>query len=132
MVYVHRGMHRVQWKGKGKKKKKQVDDGRVDLYALLGLQNERYLATDADIKNGESHHSNSHCAHISGSTTTWLMTMRCKQPTEDCSTIHNHTQRIVAWPWNCILTSVQWEPRMMRTVRPLRHGSSSFRRLMKR
>lgn len=49
---LHNGQTRVQWKGKGKKKKKQVDDGRVDLYALLGLQNERYLATDADLKNG--------------------------------------------------------------------------------
>ncbi|CAL8462322.1 g1855 [Coccomyxa elongata] len=37
----------VSWKGKKKKKKKSEKE---DLYALLGLQNERWTATDAQIK----------------------------------------------------------------------------------
>ncbi len=44
---------RTNWKSK-KKKKKKGKDGRLDLYALLGLQNERWTATDAQIKLGES------------------------------------------------------------------------------
>ncbi len=48
---MHR-FHSVQWKGKGKKKKKKDEDTRVDLYALLGLQNERYLASESEIRNG--------------------------------------------------------------------------------
>ena len=43
---------RTNWKSK-KKKKKKGKDGRLDLYALLGLQNERWTATDAQIKLGE-------------------------------------------------------------------------------
>ena len=42
---------RTNWKSKGKKKKKGGSD-RVDLYALLGLQNERWTATELQIKNG--------------------------------------------------------------------------------
>lgn len=42
---------RTNWKSKGKKKKKGSSD-RVDLYALLGLQNERWTATELQIKNG--------------------------------------------------------------------------------
>jgi len=44
---------RTNWKSKKKKKKKGKDD-RLDLYALLGLQNERWTATDAQIKLGET------------------------------------------------------------------------------
>ena len=43
---------RINWKSK-KKKKKKGKDNRLDLYALLGLQNERWTATDAQIKLGE-------------------------------------------------------------------------------
>ena len=43
---------RINWKSKKKKKKKGTDN-RLDLYALLGLQNERWTATDAQIKLGE-------------------------------------------------------------------------------
>jgi hypothetical protein len=42
---------RTNWKSKGKKKKKGASD-KVDLYALLGLQNERWTATEGQIKNG--------------------------------------------------------------------------------
>ncbi len=45
------GSRRTNWKSKGKKKKKGGSD-RVDLYALLGLQNERWTATELQIKNG--------------------------------------------------------------------------------
>ena len=42
---------RTSWKSRGKKKGKQND--RPDLYALLGLQHERWMATDAQIKLGK-------------------------------------------------------------------------------
>jgi hypothetical protein len=42
---------RVSWKG-SKKKKKSKREG-VDMYALLGLQNERWTATEKQIKDGE-------------------------------------------------------------------------------
>lgn len=38
-----------KWKGKRKKKKSKKKDG-LDIYALLGLQHERWMATDAQIK----------------------------------------------------------------------------------
>lgn len=37
----------ARYKGKGKKKQKS---DRKDLYALLGLENERFMATDAQLK----------------------------------------------------------------------------------
>ena len=40
----------VSWSGKKKKKKK--DGSKPDYYKLLGLQNERWMATEADIKLG--------------------------------------------------------------------------------
>ena len=40
-----------RWQNKGKKKKDKSKQ--VDLYALLGLANERWTATDAQIKLGE-------------------------------------------------------------------------------
>jgi hypothetical protein len=46
-------VHRVSWKGKKKKKKKDDKSKKEDLYALLGLQNERWTATEAQIKLGE-------------------------------------------------------------------------------
>ena len=45
---------RTSWKSKGKKKKKDDKSQKLDLYALLGLQNERWTATEAQIKLGES------------------------------------------------------------------------------
>ena len=51
---------RTNWKSK-KKKKKKGKDGRLDLYALLGLQNERWTATDAQIKLGEPHSARMAC-----------------------------------------------------------------------
>lgn len=41
---------RVSWTGKKKRKKK--DGSKPDYYKLLGLQNERWMATEADIKLG--------------------------------------------------------------------------------
>ena len=46
---------RTSWKSKGKKKKKDDKSQKLDLYALLGLQNERWTATEAQIKLGERH-----------------------------------------------------------------------------
>jgi hypothetical protein len=40
----------VSWSGKKKKKKK--DGSKPDYYKLLGLQNERWMATEVDIKLG--------------------------------------------------------------------------------
>ena len=40
----------VNWKGSKKKKAKKKEG--VDLYALLGLQNERWTANEAQLKNG--------------------------------------------------------------------------------
>lgn len=45
---------RTSWKSKGKKKKDDKSQ-KLDLYALLGLQNERWTATEAQIKLGEGH-----------------------------------------------------------------------------
>ncbi|MEW5320503.1 MAG: hypothetical protein WDW38_011571 [Sanguina aurantia] len=42
----------VSWKGSGKKKKKGKKKTEEDLYALLGLQHERWTATDAQLKLG--------------------------------------------------------------------------------
>lgn len=44
------GGHRVSWTGKKKKKKK--DGSKLDYYKLLGLQNERWMATENEIKLG--------------------------------------------------------------------------------
>jgi len=41
----------VNWKGSKKKKNKGKKEGQ-DLYLLLGLQNERFMATEQQIKNG--------------------------------------------------------------------------------
>ncbi len=41
---------RAKWQGKGKKKKKKKSDEDSDLYALLGLQHERWMATPEQIK----------------------------------------------------------------------------------
>ncbi len=43
----------VNWKGGAKKKRKVKKRSDADLYALLGLQNERWTATDAQMKNGK-------------------------------------------------------------------------------
>ncbi|KAK9842937.1 hypothetical protein WJX74_004641 [Apatococcus lobatus] len=40
----------VEWKGKKKKKKKDKETDKLDLYGLLGLNAERWTATDAEIK----------------------------------------------------------------------------------
>lgn len=42
----------MSWSGKKKKKKKKKDGSKPDYYKLLGLQNERWMATEADIKLG--------------------------------------------------------------------------------
>ena len=48
--------HRTSWKRQGKKKKKdEKGQQKVDLYALLGLANERWTATEAQIKLGAAH-----------------------------------------------------------------------------
>ncbi|PRW60561.1 dnaJ-like protein subfamily C member 2-like [Chlorella sorokiniana] len=41
----------AKWKGKGKKKKKDKGKDDDDLYALLGLQHERWMATEGQIKS---------------------------------------------------------------------------------
>eukprot|EP00887_Chlorella_sp_A99_P003237 scaffold9.g3237.t1 len=41
----------AKWKGRGKKKKKKKEEGEEDLYALLGLQHERWMATPEVIKS---------------------------------------------------------------------------------
>lgn len=41
----------VNWKGSKKKKVKGKKEGQ-DLYALLGLQNERWTATEKQVKDG--------------------------------------------------------------------------------
>lgn len=43
---------RVEWKGKKKKKKKDKETDKLDLYGLLGLNAERWTATEAEIKLG--------------------------------------------------------------------------------
>jgi hypothetical protein len=43
----------VSWKS-SKKKKKETKKKGSDLYALLGLKNERFLATPNQLKNGET------------------------------------------------------------------------------
>ena len=43
-------LRRAKWRGKGKKKKSKKKEGE-DLYALLGLQNERWTATAEQIKS---------------------------------------------------------------------------------
>ena len=48
-----------RWQNKGKKKKDKSKQ--VDLYALLGLANERWTATDAQIKLGEQSKLQSCC-----------------------------------------------------------------------
>ena len=47
-------MHRTNWKRQGRKKGKKDDKAgqKVDLYAMLGLANERWTATEAQIKLG--------------------------------------------------------------------------------
>ena len=74
---------RTNWKSKGKKKKKGASD-RVDLYALLGLQNERWTATELQIKNG-AHASPTHplsramSLHCDpGKACTWRALPRCQ------------------------------------------------------
>lgn len=42
---------RVSWKGTKKKSKRKKD--KQDLYALLGLKNERWTATESQLKNGK-------------------------------------------------------------------------------
>ncbi len=44
----------VNWKGTKKKKKDGKDKKGPDLYALLGLKNERFLATPKQLKDGEA------------------------------------------------------------------------------
>lgn len=41
----------VQWKGKKKKQSKSKRSGDNDLYALLGLANERWTATEKQLKD---------------------------------------------------------------------------------
>lgn len=41
---------RVQWKQAKKKKKSKKEDKRKDLYALLGLQDIRWMATQTELK----------------------------------------------------------------------------------
>lgn len=41
----------MSWKGTKKKKAKGKKEGQ-DMYALLGLQNERWTATEVQLKNG--------------------------------------------------------------------------------
>lgn len=43
----------VDFKASGKKKRKVKKKTEEDLYALLGLQHERWTATDAQLKLGE-------------------------------------------------------------------------------
>lgn len=40
----------MQWKHAKKKKKSKKDDKRKDLYALLGLQDTRWMATPTELK----------------------------------------------------------------------------------
>lgn len=42
---------RVNWKGSKRRKDKKKKEGQ-DMYALLGLANERWMATESQIKNG--------------------------------------------------------------------------------
>lgn len=49
----HLAVRRVSWTG-SKKKKKKKDGSKPDYYKLLGLQNERWMATENDIKLGAS------------------------------------------------------------------------------
>ena len=61
--------YRTEFKSKGKKKKKKSE--RPDLYALIGLVNERWTATENQIKLGASAMllfitSHQHLARFSG------------------------------------------------------------------
>lgn len=42
----------MSWKGKKNKKQKRAED-KHDYYKLLGLENERWMATEAQINKGE-------------------------------------------------------------------------------
>lgn len=43
----------MSWKSSAKKKKKDSKKKGADLYDLLGLKNERFLATPKQLKDGE-------------------------------------------------------------------------------
>ena len=48
---IPRARRRVSWKGKKNKKQKRAED-KHDYYKLLGLENERWMATEAQIHKG--------------------------------------------------------------------------------
>lgn len=56
----------VNWKGSKKKKDKKGKDKGQDLYALLGLQNERFMATEKMIKDGGWGKGGEHVVNIEG------------------------------------------------------------------
>jgi hypothetical protein len=51
-------VHRVSWSGKKKKQKRSKE--KHDYYALLGLENDRWLATEVQIQKGATKGS-THC-----------------------------------------------------------------------
>lgn len=59
----------VQWKSKGKRKKGDKEKKKQDLYALLGLKDLRWMATDSQLKKAYQktalkHHPDKACANV--------------------------------------------------------------------
>ena len=75
---------RVEWKGKKKKKKKDKETDKLDLYGLLGLNAERWTATEAEIKLGTATAGQATLKttliFLQPSNKTWLWSWTCTYP----------------------------------------------------